>query len=566
MIEFDVETTGLQPWSQTHEAFLWIFSDGENHEAITFWPHGSPDGDVAQEGDRNSAHRRIQAWFDRGKAEGIRAWNQKFDRAFADAAECFEVPGDGCWHDGMVEAHTIDERRRVQPELDAADSRRAQGARRGHELHEREGRQAVADAENLRAVDDELAARSWSSAPSTRCCRPTSADDRPLLRLAMNTYKEPFIAPDSRIHANYRQVGARTGRMSCSDPNMQNQPRDDLRLRYNIVADPGHVLVTCDLSNIEMVLFAAYCGEGRCSTLSGRRGPARPDREDAGPARPQASGRRHRDGPAAWARRTTSRASTAAACARSSAPSAARWTRRAAQEALRRRLPGGQRSRTASSTAPGRRLHSGQADQRPALPRRPQDAYKATNYLVQGTAAALLKYAVIKLHADGVPMVALVHDEIVAHVPVETRPGVAKLIEKRMTEFEGLEGRRAAARGGRHRRPLVGRQAAEGFRIEALPELVEKDDPVPERWTYDLPETWEPPVDYHWLASIYSPRLKRPVEDPYYPLPALHMVVMKGPVMVHDPNPDYADQVPYEPTVVMQTWWTGPDIQIWEDA
>jgi DNA polymerase-1 len=84
----------------------------------------------------------------------------------------------------------------------------------------------------------------------------------------MNTYKEPFIAPDSRIHANYRQVGARTGRMSCADPNMQNQPRDDLRLRYNIVADPGYKLVTCDLTNIEMVLFAAYCGEGRLLTPS----------------------------------------------------------------------------------------------------------------------------------------------------------------------------------------------------------------------------------------------------------------------------------------------------------
>ena len=51
--------------------------------------------------------------------------------------------------------------------------------------------------------------------------------------------------------------------MSCSDPNMQNQPRDDLRLRYNICADEGYKLVTCDLSNIEMVLFAAYAGEGR---------------------------------------------------------------------------------------------------------------------------------------------------------------------------------------------------------------------------------------------------------------------------------------------------------------
>jgi DNA polymerase I-like protein with 3'-5' exonuclease and polymerase domains len=55
--------------------------------------------------------------------------------------------------------------------------------------------------------------------------------------------------------------------MSCADPNMQNQPRDDLRLRYNIKAPEGYKLVTCDLSNIEMRLFAAYAGPGRLLNL-----------------------------------------------------------------------------------------------------------------------------------------------------------------------------------------------------------------------------------------------------------------------------------------------------------
>jgi DNA polymerase I-like protein with 3'-5' exonuclease and polymerase domains len=66
----------------------------------------------------------------------------------------------------------------------------------------------------------------------------------------------------------------------------------------------------------------------------------------------------------------------------------------------------------------------------------PRDAYKAVNYLVQGTAAALLKYALIQLHADGVPVVALIHDEVVAHVPEAEAPQVAKLITKRLTEHE----------------------------------------------------------------------------------------------------------------------------------
>jgi len=69
----------------------------------------------------------------------------------------------------------------------------------------------------------------------------------------------------------------------------------------------------------------------------------------------------------------------------------------------------------------------------------PRDAYKGTNYLVQGTAASLLKWAVVQLHKDGIPMVALVHDEIVAHVPEGDAEEVKNLIIQRMTEHPGLK-------------------------------------------------------------------------------------------------------------------------------
>jgi len=54
--------------------------------------------------------------------------------------------------------------------------------------------------------------------------------------------------------------------------------------------------------------------------------------------------------------------------------------------------------------------------------------------LVQGTAASLLKEAVVKLHQDGVPIVALVHDEVIAHVPEAEAESARDHIIQRMTE------------------------------------------------------------------------------------------------------------------------------------
>lgn len=74
------------------------------------------------------------------------------------------------------------------------------------------------------------------------------------------------------------------------------------------------------------------------------------------------------------------------------------------------------------------------------------------------------------------------------------------------------------------------------------------------RWAWDDPDqdAWEPPPAEYWIASVHSQRLKRPVEDGYYPMPALHAVVMNGHKMVHDPNPKNGA---YTPIVCGQSWW-----------
>ena len=569
MIDFDVETTGLQPWSREQRAFLYVFYDGQNAEAI---PHTDENRPL------------IQAWFDRAKAdpEGIRAHNAKFDRAFA-TVEGFDIPGDGRWHDSMVTAHAINERRSValkalakelfgdeaddqakvkgwltserarrkkeaqaageelvepnysdvpweimQPyaledvlltrkisnsfdivldqkpdlrdtveferktmdalfaieqeglpadetgyrkleqevvqNLESLDAKLQDLAKEGgveefnpnssQQIHEvLKGRKAdlsymsqkdgklPMDAENLRAVDDEFAAAVLEFRSEFKVL---STYVRPMIgrhyETSMRMWKLPFIASDGRIHANYRQVGARTGRMSCSDPNMQNQPRDDLRLRYNIMAEPGHKLVTCDLSNIEMVLFAMYAGEGRLLDAV-RNG------EDLHTLTAKMLGLRDRRRPGGGIEtaRQLGKTYNFSRVYGGGLRTIKRQFRCSQDEArlLKQRFDEAYPEVQNLMNRIHYRLEDqGYIQDKFISGRRfrvdVRDSYKAVNYLVQGTAAALLKWAIIQLHADGVPMVALVHDEVLAHVPEKDAEEVKRLIIQRLTEHPGI--------------------------------------------------------------------------------------------------------------------------------
>lgn len=573
MIQFDVETTGLQPWSGAQRAFMFQFEDDTGLREALF-----PETDA----------ERIQWWLDRGAEEGLEAWNTKFDRAFADISQ-FNVPGDTVWHDGMVRAHIVNERRSVAlkavgkellgnkradhqtavkkflteerarrkkiaeeqgeeleeptyadvprelmvpygledvtitkeirdnyipvfeqtPELkevyefemevlDALYAMEKRGLpadepayrklenevignldaledevqslvlehtdmtefnpassmqiiealeKRGADMsfmEKNDGRVKSADKEQLEAVDDQLANailrfRSEYKVLTTYV--------RPMLGRhydsSMRMWYEPFVGPDGRIHASYRQVGARTGRMSCAMPNMQNQPRDDLRLRYCIGADEGKKLVACDLSNIEMRLFAAYAGEGRMleavrantdlhamtAQFIGIRDRARAGGEiESARQRGKTFNFSVIYGGGLRTIRRQQRVDQAEA----------RLMRKRyfdaypEVEVLQNRIEYKLYDQKYVKDLWGRRYRCND-------PRK--EAYKFVNYLVQGTAAEILKQAVVDLHKDGVPVVALVHDEVVAHVDAKEAKEVEKLIIRRLTE--------SAAPGGR---------------------------------------------------------------------------------------------------------------------
>jgi DNA polymerase I-like protein with 3'-5' exonuclease and polymerase domains len=64
---------------------------------------------------------------------------------------------------------------------------------------------------------------------------------------------------DGRIHCSFNQYGAKTGRMSSSNPNLQNIPSHNKDIRKMFIASPGYVLMSSDFSQQEPKCLAALC-------------------------------------------------------------------------------------------------------------------------------------------------------------------------------------------------------------------------------------------------------------------------------------------------------------------
>lgn len=102
------------------------------------------------------------------------------------------------------------------------------------------------------------------------------------IKKLLSTYTDSLIEkldPDSRIHTFYNTVGTVSGRMSSSDPNLQNLPRllpeevaekpylQGVDIRKAFEADQGYVFVSADYTSMELAMCAAVSGDATMRDL-----------------------------------------------------------------------------------------------------------------------------------------------------------------------------------------------------------------------------------------------------------------------------------------------------------
>ncbi|MEO3869568.1 DNA polymerase [Nonomuraea sp. B12E4] len=237
--------------------------------------------------------------------------------------------------------------------------------------------------------------------------------------------------PAGRVHPQINTLRAKTARMSITGPALQTLKKHDPRLRHCFRADAGHVLVSCDFSQVEVRVAAALSDDPTLKRViaSGT------DIHDAtaalmygdGYTKEQRTiskrctfGTLYGGGAAALARQTGVTDEVARQVIdrwQSTYPRVIAYTKRLADQSV-------------VTTPSGRRI--------PADPAR---GYANGNYMVQSTARDLLLAAVYRF-ATAHPEARLwlfVHDEVIIHAPERDAERLRNALQQAMTtSFRGV--------------------------------------------------------------------------------------------------------------------------------
>jgi len=258
-----------------------------------------------------------------------------------------------------------------------------------------------------------------------------------------------------RVHTSFNQAVAATGRLSSSDPNLQNIPIKTAlgrEIRAAFVAAPGHVLISADYSQIELRVLAHMAGD---ETLieAFRRGDDIHNQTAAKIFGPDSPIDPHQQ-------RATAKMINYALLYGKTAFTLAKdigSTPQAAQEIIDAYFAGFPRVRAfidrtlaearASGlvkTLFGRRRLTPELNSRD-FQRRSAAEREAVNMPIQGTAADILKRAMIDLHGElarqrmQTRMILTVHDELLFEAPEEEADAAAAVVRDKMERAVKLE-------------------------------------------------------------------------------------------------------------------------------
>ncbi len=264
---------------------------------------------------------------------------------------------------------------------------------------------------------------------------------------ALSSYGESFLSfvhpVTGRIHPEFHQLGADTGRMAASNPNIQQIPNQE-RYRACFVPDEGRKLVIADYSQIELRILAQVTGDAQliqafesgqdlhkltASMMFGTPLDA-VTKEERQRAKALNFGMVYGMGPSGLATRIGSTLDEAKELIDryfAAYPGVRAWLRQAARKAVETgecTTLGGRRIRFKPPDPENRRAVAG------------VERF-GKNAPLQGTSADITKRAIALLDArlpEGTCIVNVVHDEIVVEAPTEAAPSMATLLRETMQE------------------------------------------------------------------------------------------------------------------------------------